>query len=411
MSSQMMTVKEAAEHWHVSVRRVQELCRQGRVPGAVLFGKNWMIPEDSRRPADGRSRKHAEEITPLPRRTPLLYMTDLYHTPGCAQQASAALQYHPEAKALFDGGIAYCRGDIDGALELLLPFLEQTSGFYAMTGVGLLLSFCAVWRGDGALWDKVMHYIARIPTRDDREREQLTLVHATAKGELLDFRGYPEWFDRGDFEMLPGDSHALANVISARYLYAVAYGVAIREITYPGIEGLGMMGIIPYSIELMINRAMAEKTVIPEIYLRLWCATAYHNVGKDALAGVHIDRAIALALPDGLLGILAEHYRPLDSLLDERLSVVEPAALKTVRELYRVYFENQSELRRGILNRDVAVNLTLREREIAKKAAFGMTNKAIAKELGIGESTVKSTIRNIMLKTNISDRSDFVLIL
>ena len=40
-----------------------------------------------------------------------------------------------------------------------------------------------------------------------------------------------------------------------------------------------------------------------------------------------------------------------------------------------------------------------------------MTNKAIAKALGIGESTVKSTVRNIMQKINITDRSDFVMIL
>ena len=57
------------------------------------------------------------------------------------------------------------------------------------------------------------------------------------------------------------------------------------------------------------------------------------------------------------------------------------------------------------------MNLTTREREIAKKGAFGITNKAIAKALGIGESTVKSTVRNIMQKTNITARSDFVMIL
>lgn len=410
MSNPMITVKEAAALWGVSVRRAQELCRQGRVRGAVLFGKNWMIPADAPRPEDGRGRR-GEELRALPRHSPLLYMTDLYHSPGCAARASAELVEHPIAKLLFDAGIAYCRGEIERAYTLLYPRMGEISGFYAMAGVGLILSFCAVWRGDSTLWDEVMHYIARIPVKDEQERELLTLVHATAKGELLDFRGYPQWFDRGDFGILPHDSHAAANAISARYLYAVAYGVAIRELSYPGIEGLGMMGIIPYSIEGMINRAVAERTVIPEIHLRMWCATAYHNVGRDALAITHIDRAIALALPDGLLGILAEHYRPLDNLLDDRLGVLAPEAQKTVRELQRVYFANQSDLRKRIVNRNVAVNLTTREREIAKKVAFGMTNKAIAKALGIGESTVKSTVRNIMQKTNITDRSDFVMIL
>ena len=338
-------------------------------------------------------------------------MTDLYHTPGCGAQASAALQSHSEARALFDAGLAYCRGEIDAAYELLLPFLERKTGFYAMTGAGLILSFCAIWRGDAELWDRVMHYIAGVPVRNEAERDRLELVHMVLKGGLRDFRGYPDWFDRGNFDKLPADSHPAAKVFSARYLYAVAYAIATREQSFPGVEGLGMMGIIPYSIEIMINQAVVDKTVIPEIHLRLWCAAAYHNVGQDEYAIPHIDRAIVLALPDGLLGILAEHRRPLDSLLDERLVTVDPTLVKKVRDLHRIYFENQSLLRGRVGNRFAAVNLTTREREIAKLAAFGMTNRAIAKSLRISESTVKSTIQNVMVKTGITDRGDFVLIL
>lgn len=40
-----ITVKEAAEKWGVSTRRVQILCAQERVKGAYRFGKSWMIPE------------------------------------------------------------------------------------------------------------------------------------------------------------------------------------------------------------------------------------------------------------------------------------------------------------------------------------------------------------------------------
>ena len=39
-----ITVREAAEKWGVSTRRVQVLCAQGRVKGAYRFGKSWMIP-------------------------------------------------------------------------------------------------------------------------------------------------------------------------------------------------------------------------------------------------------------------------------------------------------------------------------------------------------------------------------
>lgn len=49
-----MTVKQAAEKWGISDRRVRILCAEGKVSGAVREGRRWMIPVDTRKPADGR---------------------------------------------------------------------------------------------------------------------------------------------------------------------------------------------------------------------------------------------------------------------------------------------------------------------------------------------------------------------
>lgn len=43
-------VKEAAERWDISVRQVQKLCNEGRVPGAVQFVTVWAIPKDAPKP-------------------------------------------------------------------------------------------------------------------------------------------------------------------------------------------------------------------------------------------------------------------------------------------------------------------------------------------------------------------------
>ena len=51
-----MTAKEAAEKWAITPRRVQVLCAQGKVPGAVRFGITWAIPKDAVKPKDGRYR-------------------------------------------------------------------------------------------------------------------------------------------------------------------------------------------------------------------------------------------------------------------------------------------------------------------------------------------------------------------
>ncbi len=52
----LMTVKQAAEKWGVSDRRVRILCAEGKIPGAFQEGRGWKIPIDAVKPADGRFR-------------------------------------------------------------------------------------------------------------------------------------------------------------------------------------------------------------------------------------------------------------------------------------------------------------------------------------------------------------------
>ena len=49
-----ITVKEAAEKWGISDRRVRILCAEGKIPGAYQKGRGWKIPENAVKPADGR---------------------------------------------------------------------------------------------------------------------------------------------------------------------------------------------------------------------------------------------------------------------------------------------------------------------------------------------------------------------
>ena len=51
-----MTVKQAAENWGISDRRIRVLCSEGKIPGAYQEGRGWKIPTDAEKPADGRYR-------------------------------------------------------------------------------------------------------------------------------------------------------------------------------------------------------------------------------------------------------------------------------------------------------------------------------------------------------------------
>ena len=52
-----MTLKETAEKWGVTPRRVNYYCAGGRIPGAVKRAGVWLIPKNAEKPIDGRTKQ------------------------------------------------------------------------------------------------------------------------------------------------------------------------------------------------------------------------------------------------------------------------------------------------------------------------------------------------------------------
>lgn len=48
-----MTTSEIGKVWGISARRVQILCKDGRIKG-VIFKGIWLIPSDAKKPVDPR---------------------------------------------------------------------------------------------------------------------------------------------------------------------------------------------------------------------------------------------------------------------------------------------------------------------------------------------------------------------
>lgn len=57
-----LTVKEIANKWNISDRSVRNYCAIGRIPGAYLKGKVWLIPEDAKKPVLNKKEETLLEI-------------------------------------------------------------------------------------------------------------------------------------------------------------------------------------------------------------------------------------------------------------------------------------------------------------------------------------------------------------
>ena len=403
----MINAQKAAEKWGMSLRRVQEYCRTGRILGAERFGTVWMIPEHAVRPADRRTKDAKQDKTQkLIRKSPFLTMTDLYSEAGSAEKSMINLIDYPESQALFGAEIAYSQGRIDEVISHAEEFLNSHSGFYAMTAGGMLLALAAMWKGDALLWKKARLHLLEAPWKTEDERDQIALSLACVDSAIRHTDEYPEWFTRGQFEHLPPSCYPAAKVFYLKYLLVLAQDMASGKFSLPDVQGLGLLKSIPYIAEPMISQAMADHTVIVEIYLRMLCSIAYHQSGDDASAIKHLDKAIALALPDQLLGILAEHRRQLDYLLDERLEMADKDAFKKYKELHQRLLKGWTKLHNAVLERSVSLHLSIREREIARLASFGLSNQEISSRLNISLSAVKKAIYDVMNKTGANRRGE-----
>lgn len=53
-------IKETSARWGISERRIQKLCGEDRIPGAMRIGHAWLIPKSAEKPKDMRIKNHKE---------------------------------------------------------------------------------------------------------------------------------------------------------------------------------------------------------------------------------------------------------------------------------------------------------------------------------------------------------------
>jgi DNA-binding NarL/FixJ family response regulator len=99
------------------------------------------------------------------------------------------------------------------------------------------------------------------------------------------------------------------------------------------------------------------------------------------------------------------------------LKDVDPASLaRSIQDAHAGHFQLDDALTRRVIvrlgstlkrsRRPLAEPLTERETQILRMVVEGMSNKAIASRLGLGEGTVKSHLRNIYRKLQVRTRAE-----
>ncbi len=49
-----LSISRTSEKWGITARRTQQLCAEGRIPGATKIGSYWAVSADAEKPKDER---------------------------------------------------------------------------------------------------------------------------------------------------------------------------------------------------------------------------------------------------------------------------------------------------------------------------------------------------------------------
>ena len=177
----------------------------------------------------------------------------------------------------------------------------------------------------------------------------------------------------------------------------------------------------------MSDKYMEAARTYPNIYaelmLHILIAGTYEALSNGEKARFHLKMALQLAAPDHILMPFVELGRYIRQTLDELTAECASAKLQEnregqenrecqeIRELQEIQEQSRSYEQgiRRITSEHFAqpsMGLTARELEIAKLAAKRLSNKEIAAQLVISESTVKTQLARAFSKLEIQKRRD-----
>ena len=140
-----LSIREAAEKWGVSQRRINQYCAEGRIPGAERFGGSWAIPENARKPGDPR-REKKKAGPAVPQKAPELFhgFMPLMNTPfrpGHCMEAIEGMKAGP-TRDIALAEYHYFSGQAEKALEETQVYLTAKDAWVRLSACWIFAYSC-----------------------------------------------------------------------------------------------------------------------------------------------------------------------------------------------------------------------------------------------------------------------------
>lgn len=390
-----LSLREAAQKWGVSERRINQYCTEGRIAGAQRIGKAWAIPSNAQKPGDPRRMRQQGKIPPLQtsaggrlNHANLMPLMNTAFVPGNCRAAALAMPPGPRRDIAL-AEYHYFSGQPEAAAKEAEVYLTSPD-------IGAKLSACLIYayanlslgripQARFAL-DELNADLAAAGKESPEFRAAAAFV-ASAGAVLLHLPMPDKLPEIESFlPLLPPGLRAFALYVQAHYLYLKKeYSKSAGT-----VEATLAMGASAYPI--------------PAIYLHLVAVMDYMSLKQSEQAQGHLLTAWEMARPDDLIEGFGEHHGLLGAMLEAVIKPKWPEDFKRIIDITYRFSSGWRRVHNPITGHDVADDLTTTEFAIAMLAARNWTTQEIAEHLNISVNTVKSHISEAMRKLNVRNR-------
>jgi len=303
------------------------------------------------------------------------------------------------AEALFKAEVLYNRGDVNDAEILCHKVLYMADGAEQsciILGVLLLLTRKCIFDGDYDTYKRNMsNFKNKIKYHNngmDAEYVNMADMCESYMHMLMnDCDSVTEWLT--DYNTIRSRMNYIS-ITYANIIYAMYLCISEKYYNFLGISGQ------------MLEAADVINSAQAKIYIYMYISYANFKLGNRTKAFKIMSEAINLAMPGMFIIPFVENYMNIECILKEwNYDSIYSDFIDKVKSLAKKYMASYKSITRKAGNND-NYGLTARELDVAKLAAQRYSNKQIAEQLFIAESTVKSNLKVIFSKLGISSRNE-----
>lgn len=176
-----LSVAETAKKWNISERSVRNYCAQERIPGAVLIGKTWHIPENAEKPARSNGKKMPVKtlLSILQEEKRTQYAGGIYHKTQIeltynSNHIEGSRLTHDQTRYIFETNIIGIENEVLNVDDVI-----ETSNHFRC--IDLIIDRAASTLSEHFI--KKLHHILKTSTSDSRK----------------------DWFAVGEYKRLPNE--------------------------------------------------------------------------------------------------------------------------------------------------------------------------------------------------------------